>query len=308
MKLFVCFLSLSVFLLTAIKGQKNNIYPFDYSPRFQVKTRAALMQTSLKSEHLRSGSSSAGFGGGADLLIYMVNTGKLKPAVALGLNITSYNSLFNVNHNDSLWTTDPVNDRVHVYEQAQIIEKQRAVYVSVPIQLHLDYSITKKMGGYVSAGYFFSFASAGSYSSDVLLSRQGYYPRYNVLIYDVDVEGSQYFYPSDKTMTASALLQLRNNYGFIASAGLRYRVSPVYSIHIGLKSLTGRKNISGYIPGEGFLVVSNQHTLNTTMAMNKEVKTAAWGLELGLTMNLGKDKTQNIFRLLQKIRYNIQRR
>ncbi|MBN2613762.1 MAG: hypothetical protein JXB00_19550 [Bacteroidales bacterium] len=306
-KFSACFVYLLIFIFSTLRGQQNNIYPFDYSPRYQVKTWLAPFQTNMKSDNLQPAVFSPGLGGGADFLFYLVNTGRLKPAIAVGLNVCSYNSSCSVNYNDSLWTTDPGNDRVHIYEQARIIEKQKAVYVSVPLQLHLDYSVSKRMGCYLNAGYFFSVASSGSYNSEVLLSRQGYYPRYNVLIYDVDVEGSQYFYPTDKTMNASEPLRLRNNGGFIASAGFRYRVSPVYSVHLGFKSLTGRKNISGYNPGEEFLVVNNQHILNTTMAMNEIVKTTAWGVEFGLTMNLGKDKTQNIFRLLQKIRYSIKR-
>ena len=308
MKIFICVSFLFSTVLSVIEAQESNIYPFDYSPRYQLKTYLAPTFSNLNSDNYKSKNSSMGFCAGADLIFYLVNTGRLKPAVSLGLNISTYNSSYNLNYNDSLWTIDPGNDRVHVYEQGEINEKQQAVFVSIPLQLHLDYSLSKRIGGYVSTGYFFSLISSGNYISDVLLSRQGYYPRYNVLIYDVDVEGSQYFYPSDKSMSATESLHLRSNDGIIFSTGLRCRLTPVYSFSIGLKGLVGQKNISGYSSDVGFLMVSNQHTLNTTMAMNEIVKTSSWGVEFGLTMNLGKNKTQNIFQILQRIRYSIQKR
>ncbi len=288
--------------------QENSIYPFDYSPRYQLRPYVATMLTELKGENYSIEENKMGYSWGVDFIYYLVNTSRIKPAVSLGLNITSYNTGVHLNYNDSSWTIDPGDDRVHVYEQGSISEKQQAVFISVPIQVHLDFSVSKRIGAYLSAGFYYSFISYGSYTSDVLLSRQGYYPRYNALIYDVDVEGSYYFYPSNKSMMETEPLQLKNIHVYIASFGVRYRISPRYSMFLGCKGLMGRNNISGYAKDQDFLVVSNQHTLNSTMAMSKNIKAYAWGIELGMNINLGKNKTQNIFQILERIKLNTRNR
>jgi outer membrane protein OmpA-like peptidoglycan-associated protein len=248
------------------------------------------MFTQLKSNMYSSEEKSRmGFSGGADLIFFFKNTGKLKMGLSLGVGYSLYNSKRSLNYNDSAWTTDVGGDQVHVYEQGNITEKQTTAYFNIPIQLHFNYLISEKISIYMNAGYFLSFGSSGNYTSDAVLSRQGYYPRYNALIYDVDVEGAQYFYPTNKSLTNKESLKLKNSSGITASFGMKYMLSPKFSAFAGVKTCFGLSSISGY-NSEVITIANNNRNLNTLMSRGDKIKANAYGIEVGLSVNIGRCK------------------
>lgn len=271
-----------------VNGQDNTHYPFECTSPWKLNFQVSPLLTQLKSDtYSNEEKSRPGFDGGLHLVYYFKNSGKLKLGVSIGAEYSVYNAKRNINYNDSAWTTDAGGDQVHVYEQGTISEKQKVTCVTIPLQLHFDYAITDQIGAYFNAGYYFSLMSSGKYTSDAVLSRQGYYPRYNVLIYDVDVEGSDYFYPTDKPLSDTRSLKLNNSNGIVASMGIKYRLSPKFSLFAGLKTSIGLNNISGYSSDNAVTIANNSTEINTLMSRGDKIKANAFGLEIGLTVNIG---------------------
>jgi hypothetical protein len=266
-------------------GQENN--SGGYIPNWKLSLHLSPMLTRLKNN---TGSDEekerCGFSGGAGLTYYFKKIGKMELGVSMGLDYRMYHGKHPLNYNDSVWTTDVDGDRVHVYEQAQMTETQKAAYLAVPLQIHLNYPVSEHWEVYVNAGYSLSFLLSGRYTTHMILSRQGYYPEDNVLVSDVDVEGSQYFYPTDKAMAGDRMLKLKKKHSILGGLGVRYKVNWKFSFFAGVKGNFGLNNISGYKNTGEQTLANSDRSLNTLLSGGDKIRANAAGLEFGISVNL----------------------
>ncbi|SDB86111.1 OmpA family protein [Williamwhitmania taraxaci] len=289
-----------------LNGQENNISSFDSSSNWKLSVHLSPMLTQLKSDTYSSEEKGRfGFSGGVDLAYYFKNTGKLKMGLSLGANYSIYNSQRSLAYNDSAWTTDAAGDLVHVFEQGNITEKQKVAYLSMPLQLRFDYSLSKRFVVYANVGYFLSFVMSSEYESNVMLSRQGYYPRFNVLINNVDVDGSQYFYPTNKSLSDKESLKLTSSSGIIASLGVKYKMSPRWALFGGFKTCLGLTNSSAYNASNTMVVANANRTLNTLMGRGDKINANAYGMEFGVTINLGSGRKRSQATLVNTVTPNV---
>ena len=279
MLLFVLFFTMKSEVLLA----QQNIPSKSWALNVQLTPTLSLLKSDVYNNERKV---SCGFVGGLNAAYYFKTFDKFSMAFSAGLNFSNYNSNHKLNYIDSVWTVDADQDRVHVYEQCDNMkEKQTISYIDIPLLLYFDYVLASKLEAFVNVGCSFSVATIkNSYYTESILTRKGYYPDYNVLIYDVDVPNSQYFYPTDKHISNKGVLDVKNNISLISAIGVRYRVSSKIALSLGLNSFFGVKNISNYKNNSGSTLVNNDHTVNTLFHNSEKIRVSAHGLSVGVSL------------------------
>jgi outer membrane protein OmpA-like peptidoglycan-associated protein len=272
-------------------GQTGHQCDFTCSPhRFAARFYASPLMTKLNSDTYSSEAKSRlGFNIGADLAYYFVNNGKFKSSISLGLGLTKYNSRYKLAYADSAWETDVDNEQVFIRENLnKLSEDQGILFLDIPVKLGFEYSLSPRLDVYLNLGVTYGLAIQDKYENSALLTRTGYYPAYNALLYDIDVAGSAYFYPTDKAISGSGEFNKLNNLSLEAALGLKYKLNFKWSVFGGLKFMHGFNAIKD---GQGMMSqMSSDYVLNSVMNRGDKVTTQAVGAEIGLAMNLGKCK------------------
>jgi hypothetical protein len=152
-------------------GQTKHQCDFTCSPHpFAIRFHAAPLMTKLKSDTYNSeAKSKIGFNIGTDLSYYIVNTGKFKSSISLGLGLTKYNSQYNLTYADSVWSTDVDNQQVFITEKLnQLKENQGILFLDIPVKLGFEYAFSSRMDVYLNFGVTYGLAINNKYN---ILSR-----------------------------------------------------------------------------------------------------------------------------------------
>lgn len=258
---------------------------------WELSIHAAPSIPSLKSDQYSSEESSKfGLSSGLDLAYYFKRTGKLKIAASIGAGYNYYSIKRSLDMNSSVWTYDYANDKVQIVETGSLAETQKVSYLNLPLKLRFDYGLSPKLDLYFNAGYFYGLALSKSFSSDAVLSRKGYYPATNCWVFDVDVDGAHYFYPTNKAISTSGDLKVKNSSGMELELGVKYRINPKLSFFVGAKMVNGFGSIADYSSNPEYTYANNQHQMNSLMERNDKITAKSIGIEFGLAMRLGKCK------------------
>jgi hypothetical protein len=271
------------------KENNNNIVFYDDSEvKWKLNFHLSPMFAKLNSNSYNSDvSGQFGYNAGIGLGYNCINFAKIKLGILLGIDYRILNSKINQVINDSAWTNDIDGDQVHVFEQGSIDESQKVSFLNIPIQLNFDYIVSDQWCIYLSSGYEFALVTSANYTSNVVLSRQGFYPKLNALIYDVDINGSSYFYPTNKSITNTKLLDINNSNNILCAFGLKYNLQPTkISFFAGLKTIIGINNISGYSGTSNYLIVNSDQSLNTLLGRGDKINISAYAFEFGVIIGL----------------------
>ena len=282
----------SILAVNFAMGQTKHQCDYTCSPhQFAIRFYASPLMTKLKSDTYSSEvKSKIGYNFGTDLSYYFVNKGKFKSSISLGLGLTKYNSEYNLNYADSAWAFDVDNEEVFIRENLNgYIENQGILYLDIPVKIGLEYAFSTRLDAYLNLGLTYGIAIQNEYDNSGILTRTGYYPDYNALIYDVDVPGSPYFYPTNKAMTGGGAFNVQNNLGFEAAVGLKYKLNLKWSVFGGIKIMNGFQNIKD---GDGMMtqISASDYQLNSITNRNDKISAHVIGAEFGLALNLGKCK------------------
>ena len=228
----------------------------------------------------------AGYTFGADMTCYFKTYGKIKAGISAGINYRLYTSEYKLNLTDTVFTTDADNDNVYRYEKlSNWTEKQKAGFIGIPILIKGKYAVTPAIDIFASTGLCFSFSVNSEYKSSAEYTASGYYPLYNVTLFDIDIDGSPYFYPTNKKISDNNSLKLKGDVVIPVSAGISYRLDRMVSLTAGLNEFLGIKNISGY-SDEQVPVVNDNRKFSSVIQKEDKVKTRAFAIELGVSLNL----------------------
>lgn len=246
-----------------------------------------------------------GFNLGGDLVYTFLQKGKWSFNTSLGLGLTRYNSLRKTDYKNELWTSEyeqVINGQQTFYltETAKNIEEhQHILFLDIPVKLGADYAITDKWSAYATLGLAYGINLNSTYSSTATLTRTGFYPAYNVLLYDVDVAGSPYFYPTNKAVSGSGSIAKRNNISLEGALGAKYKLSPSVSLFAGAKLMHGFANVKSN-PAE-FIMATTATSLNTLANRADKLETRAIGLELGVQLALNCERKPRLVQVAGKV-------
>ncbi|MEI8086599.1 MAG: carboxypeptidase regulatory-like domain-containing protein, partial [Paludibacter sp.] len=225
-------------------------------------------------------------------------SGKVSLNTSLGLGLTQYNSLRKTDYTNQLWTSEyestiPGNQTFYLTETAKNLEEQQHItFLEIPVKLGIDYALSSKLSAYANIGLAYGVNLSSKYSTKANITRTGFYPDYNVTLFDVDVTGSPYYYPTNKAVTGSGSIDKQNNLSAEGALGMKYKLSSNVALFAGAKLMHGFQNVKTN-PSE-FIMATNATNLNTLANRADQLQTRAYGLELGVQLGLNcKTKTKN---------------
>ena len=300
----ITFNMILIFLLTLFAGKsmaQSNIHQCttDCSPHtWSYRLFVSPLITNLTSDQFKAEEQSAlGFNLGGDLIYTFYKKDKLSLNASLGLGITNYNNSRIGDYTNKGWTSEyeqTLNGLQTFYLTENlkgINESQHFTYLDIPVKLGVDYAFSKQWAGFATVGIAYGINLGANYSSTATLTRTGFYPDYNALIYDVDVVGSPYYYPTNKAVSGSGKINAQSNLSVEATLGAKYKLNPNMSIYGSVKWMNGLQNVKQ--SAATTILASSSTTLNTLASRTDIVESRALGLELGIQINLGdcRDKT-----------------
>jgi outer membrane protein OmpA-like peptidoglycan-associated protein len=152
------------------------------------------------------------------------------------------------------------------------------------VKLGIDYALSAKLSAYANIGVAYGLNLSSKYSSKADITRTGFYPDYNVTLYDVDVTGSPYYYPTNKAVTGSGSIGKQNNLSAEGALGLKYKLTPTVALFAGAKLMHGFQNVKTNT--SEFIMAKSDNGLNTLANRADQLQTRAFGLELGVQLGL----------------------
>jgi len=233
-----------------------------------------------------------GYNFGGDLVYTFYQGKKVSLNASLGLGLTNYNALRKTDFKNELWTSEyestiNANQTFYLTETAVgINEKQSMMFLDIPVKLGIDYALTEKLSAYATVGVAYGSPINAKYSSTASITRTGFYPTYNALLFDVDVPGSPYFYPTNKAVIGSGANSQTANFSAEGAMGAKYKITPTIALFAGAKLMYGLQNVKTS-PAE-FIMAKSADALNTLANRVDELQTRGIGLELGVQFGLNK--------------------
>ena len=277
-----------LFLLFANSAKAQNTSPwavqFSFSPLI-----TNLTSNEFKSEETPVvGSNFVG-----DIDYNFLQSGKFGINVSLGLGISTYiNMRKKTNYTNQLWTSE-YEDAVNGIQNFQLTETannmretDKMTFLDIPFKLGFHYDFSPKWAVYANVGVTYGINLHAVYHNFATITRTGYYPEYNVLLYDIEVPGSPFYYPVNKASFGSGNISARNNWSGEGTLGAKYDTSEKLSFFAGVEMMRGFSNVKNN--PSSFILAPGANSLNTLLNRSDVVKTTAYGLEFGAQFKLGK--------------------
>lgn len=286
----------ALFLLTGstLIAQTPNITEYQednpFALRLKISPPYSLFMTNLKSDTFgdedRSGS---GFALGADFVYYFYTKDKVRVNLSLGFGYANYHASREISYVKEISTTDVDGDDVLITETVQRMqEKQKVKFLEIPVKTGLDYTVSEKIDAFCSFGVVYGFKLKSKYENEAIITRTGYYPDYNALVYDVDVDGAPYFYPLNKPMSTEDELATKNNFSLMAEMGFLYKINKKISVMAAVKYIHGLSKVLD-VERDPYIIKHDEqyrYSLNSLAARGDKIKTRALGLEFGVQLNV----------------------
>ena len=287
------FIIVSIFLLILFIGSSVAQVTPDYSSSpWSYRLFVSPLSTNLTSNQFKSEETARfGINLGGDVVYTFYQKDKLSLNTSLGLGITNYNNRRQGDYINKGWTSEyeqtlNATQSFYVTETLNgINEKQHFTYLDIPVKVGIDYAFTQQWAGFATVGIASGIKLSAKYSSTASMTRTGLYPDYNVLLHDVDVEGSPYFYPTNKVVTGSGKINAQSDFRLETTLGAKYKLNPMMSFYAGVKWMNGLQNAK--TSPATTIMASSATTLNTLASRSDVAETRALGLELGIQINFG---------------------
>jgi hypothetical protein len=216
----------------------------------------------------------------------------LNGSVEIGFNLTNSLSFITGIGNRSYSTTlgmenynnsyDSVDSEDDAYELrivgSKIAEKQKITYLSIPVKINFQYPLSKNIYPYINLGILVSVPVSMKYSGSGLFDYNGYYPKYNITLYELP----QYGFPGNVNLNKTDKLDItKYSLNFLASAGIMYKLSPGLGVSFGFFYDQSLSSISNYKPNN-YHLTRKYDQYNTLMSSTSDVRLKAIGTSLSV--------------------------
>lgn len=156
-------------------------------------------------------------------------------------------------------------------------EDQKISYLTIPLCLDIRLPLNGKIGFFLQTGLETSIAVNNSYSGSGTFTYQGYYPKYNVLLYNLPAFG----FPTNKDITTTGTLDISPITLFAsASAGFDLFISRNMQLALAATYNKSLSKVSAYPATENFQLTESADQVNSFMGGCSSVDAQAVGLSL----------------------------
>lgn len=277
-------------LAQPMHSHTNECSPFPMAVRIHANPLFGSLK-SYNSDFLSESVYKFGYNVGGDFMYYFYEKNQWRANISLGLGYRSLSTEWSADYQFIKATTDVNNDAVTIDEKTVgVVEKQTFSFFNISLKPEIEYSLKPNLNLYYNLGLSYGIPVVASYSNSGVMTRSGNYAQWNALVYDVDIDGSAFFYPLNKEMKGSGNVEKRNNLSLETGLGVKYKYNPRYTFYGGFEFHYGLKNLVNY--AEADFMAKADHTLNTLAVRADEFHSISFGLELGVQINIGKCKEQ----------------
>ena len=198
--------------------------------------------------------------------------------IGFGLGYSSYSSKFILNSYENTYNTiDSENDNYEMrINGSNIVENQKISSINVPLLLMFQIPFSDKFGLFINSGVNLSYPIVKDFTYTGTFSYSGYYPQYNVTLYDIPEHG----FPSNVRVINNGDLGIKSlNVNLILASGFYFRTSSKTTFSIGCYYDNGISNISDY-DNSNFQLTRFSGDYNSLMSSASKVTTHAFGLQV----------------------------
>jgi hypothetical protein len=201
-------------------------------------------------------------------------------SLSTGIAYLSYSTDLGMSeYNNSYDSIDSENDAFEMrIVGSGIVEKQKVTYLSIPVKIRYQFMMTKKIGIFLSSGIMVSLPLSKNYSGSGIFDYNGYYPGYNITLYNLP----DYGFPENVNLEKTGSLELTNlNFNFISSAGLTFNINDLIGLSFGLYYDQSLSSISDYTPAN-FHLTRKSGDYNSLMSSTSDARLRAIGTALSV--------------------------
>ena len=205
-------------------------------------------------------------------------------SVITGVGNRNYSTaLVMAEYNNSYNSIDSENDTFEMrIVGSGIVENQKINYLFVPAKINFQFPLAKKISTFINSGIMISLPISMNYSGSGIFDYNGYYPYYNITLYDLP----QYGFPENVNMRKTDKLDItKYNLSFLVSTGLSYRLTSTIGLSFALYYDQSLSSISNYKP-DNFQLTRQSDQYNTLMSSTSNVSLKAFGSSLSVNFYL----------------------
>ncbi len=203
-------------------------------------------------------------------------------SILFGIGNSVYSSSFTLNNYYAEYKSiDADNEEyLRMVSSDIVIEEEEMSFVN--FQLGLQYRLPKgKLKPYISTSIVYALPFKSSFTGYGTFDYQGYYPQYNITLYNL----SEFNFPENKEVSKSDELSVSNNISVLADLGFEISLSESLNFIIGFNYNKGLSNISNYEKTD--LILSNTpDDYSEIMKASTKTTTVSYGLRLGFNIIL----------------------
>ncbi|MBU8892595.1 MAG: hypothetical protein KOO66_07435 [Bacteroidales bacterium] len=179
-------------------------------------------------------------------------------------------------------STDTDGDQyTRIVNSDEIIENHDVSYVDIQLGLQYRIPLSEKVKFNISLSGLYSINMKKKFESNGTFSYQGYYPQYNITLYDLP----QYNFASNEELSTSGELDFRSNISILAGLGFEFKITDGMNIQFEGNYQQGFKNISKY-ENTNYIISDSPSDFNSLMNVSSSTKIQSYGLKIGFVFIL----------------------
>lgn len=200
-----------------------------------------------------------------------------------GLQYTNVRSKYNLSAYDYEYSSVDADDEEYtrIVNSDEITEIQKNSFLDIQLGLQYRIPLSQKAKLNFSLSGLYSINLKSEFESDGTFSYQGYYPQYNITLFDLP----QYNFASNQELSSSGELELASNISVLAGLGTEFRLSEGMNLQFEFYYQQGLKNISKYEPNN-YIISDNPTDFNSLMNASSSTKLQSYGLKIGFVFIL----------------------
>lgn len=168
---------------------------------------------------------------------------KYKFAWSSGIGYTNFHSRIKYNLNNTYSILDFSLDQLNITESGNIAEDFSFSFVEIPLIGIIDRSVGLNSFVQFGGGFSLLYPINSSYTTTGNWSREGYYPRYNARLYDINATGTEFFFPSNNTLNYTNDIKVDWDLRILLMTGFKFRLYNRFGINTGIKYSIGLTNL-----------------------------------------------------------------
>lgn len=163
----------------------------------------------------------------------------------------------------------------------KISEIQKNTFLDIQLGVQYRIPLSKSVRFNFSLSGLYSINIESEFESEGTFSYQGYYPQYNITLYDLP----QYNFASDQALSKSGEMDLIYGFSMLAGLGFEFRLSELMNFQLegyyqqSLKNLSENERVN-------YVISDNPSDLNSLMNASSYTKITGYGLKIGFVFIL----------------------